>query len=920
MNRPLRVALLLIFSLLAGGLYATHNRAGEITWERIGTNTIRCTLTTYTKFEGNAIPADRDSVEFDWGDGSPLEWVRRVNGPIGASGVPQGDFVRPGLKRNLYIAEHTYPGFGHFRIGFVDPNRIADICNVNDPNSVTVKFYIETTVTLVNELFGAPNNSPLLFQFPIDEACVGQPFKHNPGAFDPDGDSLAFRLIAPLEGARDEVPLYEFPNMVEPGPMNNLSINPVTGDILWDAPQKPCIYNIAILVIDYRNGQPLDSVIRDMQIIVEECDNRPPEIASIDEICVIAGETVEFDVVATDPDQNPLQSVLLTAEGAPLNLSGNPATFTVPSDPAIPPVVGIFSWQTTCEDISDQPYFVVFKAVDDHPNPLADLKTVSIRVVGPPPEDMQAEAETGEVVVSWELPYSCEEAEDEYFRGFSVWRREGSNPFVVDSCEPGLAGKGYIRVERFYQGVEGGRYTYRDAEVERGRTYCYRVLAEFARQTSLGQNFNNVEGLASEEVCVQLARDVPLLTNVDVEVTDPASGRIFVRWTRPVADDLDTLQNPGPYRFRLQRSTGLGTDNFQPVPGADFSSPTFAGLTDTFFIDESGLNTLDNPYTYKIDFFVNGGELIENRSTASSVFLSIASSDNTNTLSWEENVPWINDRYVVYRRNPGAGTFDSIGITPEPPFADEGLVNGEEYCYYVQAIGTYGIPSFPDSLINRSQIACGIPIDTMPPCAPELEVSNECNDADNLTPEEEFINTLVWTNPNETCPDTDDAVAYNLYFAAFPDRPLELFASIDDVNQLTFQHKPEEGIAGCYAVTAVDSFDNESAIDTIVCVENCPFYELPNVFTPNGDGQNERFIPFPYRFIDRIELQVYNRWGQLVFKTEDPDINWDGTNLSGEPVVEGTYFYTCKLFEKRSGGSIPRQDILSGFVEIIRGE
>lgn len=898
---------------------ATHNRAGEITWQRIGPNTIRCILTTYTKFEGNAIPADRDSVEIDWGDGSPLTWVRRVNGPAGPSGVPQGEFVRPGLKRNLYITEHTYPGFGHFRIGFTDPNRIADICNVNDPNSVSVKFYIETTVTLVNEQFGGTNNSPLLFQFPIDEACVGQPFKHNPGAFDPDGDSLAFRLIAPLEGPQDDVPLYEFPNMVEPGPANNLSINPVTGDILWDAPQRPCIYNIAILVIDYRNGQPLDSVIRDMQIIVEECDNRPPDIEVIDEICVLAGEKVEFDIVAKDPDVNPQQSVQLSAQGALFDLPSNPAQFVTSPDPAIPPVLGIFTWQTNCEDISDQPYFVVFKAVDNHPNPLADLKTVLIRVIGPPPEDVQAEALTGEIAVSWELPYVCEDAIDEYFRGFSIWRRDGSNPIIPDTCTPGMDGYGYTRIERFYQSSEGGRYLYKDTEVERGRTYCYRIMAEFARQTALGQNYNNVDGLPSLEICTQLARDVPLMTHADVTETDATDGQIQVRWTKPNPVDLDTLQNPGPYTFRLLRSTGIAGIANTPVPGAEFSSPSFSNLTDTAFLDATGLNTENQGYTYAVEFYVNGDDLIENPNAASSIFLTIVSTDNRNILSWEENVPWENTEYVIFRRRPGNATFDSIALTQEPAYEDNLLTNGLEYCYFIRALGTYGIQDFPDSLINLSQIACGTPLDTIAPCSPALTINNLCNTDNPGIPEDQFINSLTWTNPNDVCPETDDVAGYRIYYSPLPETPLSLIATIEEASAVSFEHQPENGIAGCYAVTAVDSFENESQVDSILCVENCPFYELPNVFTPNGDGQNELWVPFPYRFIDHVELKIYNRWGNMVFETENPDILWDGTDQNGNAVTQGTYFYTCILFEARGESVLQLPDILSGFVEVVRG-
>jgi gliding motility-associated-like protein len=104
-----------------------------------------------------------------------------------------------------------------------------------------------------------------------------------------------------------------------------------------------------------------------------------------------------------------------------------------------------------------------------------------------------------------------------------------------------------------------------------------------------------------------------------------------------------------------------------------------------------------------------------------------------------------------------------------------------------------------------------------------------------------------------------------------------------------------------------------------VCVDNCPVYFLPNAFTPNGDSQNDFFTPTRSCFIDLVEFQVYNRWGGLVFETDDPILNWDGTNLKGDILESGTYFYRCRVFERRvDGGLLPSPDLLSGYIELIK--
>jgi hypothetical protein len=66
-------------------------------------------------------------------------------------------------------------------------------------------------------------------------------------------------------------------------------------------------------------------------------------------------------------------------------------------------------------------------------------------------------------------------------------------------------------------------------------------------------------------------------------------------------------------------------------------------------------------------------------------------------------------------------------------------------------------------------------------------------------------------------------------------------------------------------------------------------------------------------------MQIFNRWGNLVFATQDPAILWNGKNAEGKDVAEGTYLYVCKVYESRVGGEVLRQDVLSGYIELIRG-
>ncbi|MGA1048799.1 MAG: gliding motility-associated C-terminal domain-containing protein, partial [Minisyncoccia bacterium] len=98
----------------------------------------------------------------------------------------------------------------------------------------------------------------------------------------------------------------------------------------------------------------------------------------------------------------------------------------------------------------------------------------------------------------------------------------------------------------------------------------------------------------------------------------------------------------------------------------------------------------------------------------------------------------------------------------------------------------------------------------------------------------------------------------------------------------------QDNLAGCYAISAFDFNGNESLPSSKVCIDNCPNYQLPNTFTPNGDGQNDLFTPYPFCFIEEVNFTVYNRWGQMVFKTNDPQLNWDGKNMNGADLPDAT--------------------------------
>jgi len=74
-----------------------------------------------------------------------------------------------------------------------------------------------------------------------------------------------------------------------------------------------------------------------------------------------------------------------------------------------------------------------------------------------------------------------------------------------------------------------------------------------------------------------------------------------------------------------------------------------------------------------------------------------------------------------------------------------------------------------------------------------------------------------------------------------------------------------------------------------------PFY-IPNAFTPNGDGRNETFFDPGYATnVQDLSMNIYNRWGQLVYTSDNLSTTWDGTDSKGNLAPQGVYIYALKV-------------------------
>lgn len=834
------ITILLLFISIS--TFATHNRAGEITYRQISAYTYEITLITYT-YTPSYANASRDVLPIDWGDGtmSNIPRIEKVDLP---------DYY----SKNTYKMIHTFPGPGNYVIIMEDPNRNQGVVNIFD--SVNIPFSIKTTLR-IDPIVGY-NNTPVLLNPPVDKAALHQRFVHNPAAYDSDGDSLAYRLTQCTGQNGEPIPNYTYPDASK-----SFYVDSITGDMVWDSPVELGIYNVAMVVEEWRKGVKIGEVERDIQIEVFDSKNHTPEFDSIPNFCVRAGDTVRFMVHAKDIDNNKIN---LIASGGPLDMVANKAHFD--SQSGTGDVSSEFVWVPQCEEVRQQPYTVLFKATDLNTDiSLAGFLYVSISVIGHSPVDLQANSQSVSVNLSWKDSLCNNEV------SYNVYRSRQSTSHVTQYCETGLP-QDLAPSYKFVARVDSSKISYFDNNhgigLSPGFTYCYRMVSNYV---------DSFPSYISDEICVELKPSFPVITNVSVNKTDALTGEVFVAWSKP--REFDSIVFPKPYQYKLYRSYGMYGANPELISTID-------GLNDTTFTDVA-LSTQDSAVSYLVEFYslASGSPiLIGAPPVCSSPFLSGIPMNKKVALHLQTQVGWENDTVYVFRKQQNTNLYDSLGIFRDGEFVDTGLVNLQSYCYYVKTSGYFESSALPARVYNYSQIACVIPQDTIPPKSPKFTIVQNCD---------EFSRTITWKR------DTLDEI--QKVFVYFKDCRASNFVKIATLlpNVTSYIHifsDTTRNMAGCYYIAQLDSAGNESIHSFDSCMYNCPMYVLPNIFTPNGDGKNDVYHPFKNRFVEKVDMKIYDSWGNLVFESKNPELNWNGYNQqSGKPSDDGVFYYVCDVYE-----------------------
>lgn len=356
---------------------ATHLMGGDLTYQCVGPNSYQFTLTLYRDCKGIPLSTSNQRIVMfsnscgvqetnlnltfqSFQEITPICPAQQANSACNGGPVP-------GVEEYIFTTTITLSqACDDWTFYYVRCCRNGAITNLVNPNGQRI--YIEATL---NNTVVTCNSSPIFTNKPVPFLCDGSPFLYNNGAIDPDGDSLSFVLIPPRNKSSNNPPndivfsgTFSPPYPLTTAPVNAFNFDQLSGQMSF-TPNGLQQAVVTVLVKEYRNGVLIGTVLRDIQLVVINCANQAPNLDPPSNVTggtlngntfsVCAGNTLNFDLLANDPDvANNLtfdSNILQALGGATFTQTfGNPNTASI-------------SWPTTVNDTGT--YFISFLLFDD---------------------------------------------------------------------------------------------------------------------------------------------------------------------------------------------------------------------------------------------------------------------------------------------------------------------------------------------------------------------------------------------------------------------------------------------------------------------------------------------------------------------------------------------------------------------------
>ncbi|MGC1243833.1 MAG: gliding motility-associated C-terminal domain-containing protein [Chryseosolibacter sp.] len=382
------------------------------------------------------------------------------------------------------------------------------------------------------------------------------------------------------------------------------------------------------------------------------------------------------------------------------------------------------------------------------------------------------------------------------------------------------------------------------------------------------------------------------------------------------------------------------------------------------------LKTDDNYYCFQIAAFDPCNNTVINSATICSTNLDLSARNNAIDVKWATSTAGVSDFRLT--RTAGDGTL-LVTAPPASPYADMGVICGLEYCYQLTTNYPNGSRSVSMSKCGIG-FSTDTPtaIENITSLVNDNSVILEWQTDPDFIPAEFTISKSVQNNYSFLANGTqsayadatyrvDDASCYRIRYQDVcgnqsPESaeacPIRLSGSLLKNNSISLTWTPyvgwKNGVSG-YAiekysedgillqtfqvgnitayVDASDDLDYQTflyvvkaisaepglaqSVSNRVAILKDPNLFHPTAFTPNGDNLNDFFTVFG-QYVVGFEMKIFNRWGELLFTTDNIETGWDGA-FRGQEMPEGTYTFIAHITD-RAGRTFKR----SGSVLLLR--
>ena len=263
-------AVLLQSALYACGGINQQVYSGKIEYSLNTSNPLICTATITMDFDVNEL-LKNDSIWVNWGDGNVVI-MRGVSITLDSAASANTGGVN--IYTHVYSGTHTYdslPAGGYYYVSFQNEYRLNGVSNIASGDGVNLPFYLMAQISIDTSLTG--QYQPLAFP-PLTIGFADFETYTQSGLIQDDDDSrdsIVYTFNTPLENISNPVPEYQMPGqfcVANGSATDSFTINPVTGNVVWNSPSLQGIYCFGTLLSKYRNRRLISAIMREQNIYV----------------------------------------------------------------------------------------------------------------------------------------------------------------------------------------------------------------------------------------------------------------------------------------------------------------------------------------------------------------------------------------------------------------------------------------------------------------------------------------------------------------------------------------------------------------------------------------------------------------------------------------------------------------------------